>query len=185
VELWNLELSKVTDPFLALVTDALDLMHPRFAAAGGLSYSSEEAGEPPAARKVRERAFVMEFYAEFRRLWDKADPVRRGLGHVMIQADPDAGPRTPDLLFWKLGEHGAPDARLAAVSFAFATNPAAVAADQTLLAKFRDKPGYPRAVSVVIGRRTDLPPDGLPRQDGVAVIFFDTEKWQVISREEA
>ena len=169
----------MTDPFLALVIEALNLTHPRFAAAGGLVYSPEEAEEPPAARKVRERPFVMEFYSEFRRMWDKAEPVRRGLGHVMIQADPDAGPRTPDLLFWTLGERGAADSRLAAVSFAFLTNPAAVAADQALLARFRDKPDYPRAVSIVIGRKADLPPDGLAKIDGVAVIFFDTEKWQV------
>jgi diadenosine tetraphosphatase ApaH/serine/threonine PP2A family protein phosphatase len=171
----------VTDPFLALVIDALNLTHPRFAAAGGLGYTPEEADEPPAARKVRERGFVMEFYHEFRRMWDQAEPVRRGLGHVLIQADPDAGPRTPDLLFWALGERGAPDARLAAVSFAYLTNPAAVAADHSLLARFRDRPGYPRAVGVVIGRRADLPPGGLPRVDGVAVIFFDAEKWQVVT----
>ena len=168
----------MTDPFLALVTDVLNLMHPRFAAAHGLAYTPEEAEEPAAARKVRERSVVMEFYHEFRRLWDQAEPVRRGLGHVLIQADPDAGSRTPDLLFWKLGERGARDERLAAVSFAFLTNPA-VSADQSLLARFRDRPGYPRAVSVVLGRRSDLPPEGVPRTDGVATIFFDTEKWQV------
>ncbi len=171
----------MTDPFLALVADALNLMHPRFAAAHGLAYTAAEADEPPAARKVRERSFVMEFYHEFRRMWDRAEPVRRGLGHVVIQADPDAGPRTPDLLFWTLGERGAADARLAAVSFAFATNPAAVAADRALLARFRAAPGYPRAVSVVVGRRADAPAEGLPAPDGVAVLVFDAEKWQVIS----
>jgi hypothetical protein len=173
----------VTDPFLALVIEALNLTHPRFAAAHGLAYTSEEADEPPAARKVRERAFLMEFYHEFRRLWDQAVPVQRGLGHVLIQADPDAGPRTPDLLFWKLGERGAPDSRLAAVSFAFATNPNAVAADQALLARFRDSPGYPRTISIVIGRRADVPKDGLVAPDGVAVAFFDTDKWQVMQEE--
>jgi hypothetical protein len=170
----------VTDPFLALLIDALNLMHPRFAAAHGLSYTPDEADEPGAARKVRERPFVMEFYHEFRRLWDQAEPVRRGLGHIIIQADPDAGTRTPDLLFWKLGEHGAPDSRLAAVSFAFLTNPGAVAADQALLVKFRDAPGYPRAVSVVIGRRADVGADGVPKADGVTTIFFDTARWQVV-----
>ncbi|HEY1188931.1 MAG TPA: hypothetical protein VGE74_14850 [Gemmata sp.] len=169
----------MTDPFLALVTDVLNLTHPRFAAAHGLAYTAAEADEPPAARKVRERPFVMEFYHEFRRMWDQAEPIRRGLGHLLIQADPDAGARAPDLLFWKLGERGAPDERLAAVSFAFLTNPNAVSADQTLLAKFRDKPGYPRAVSVVIGRGTDLPAEGGPRTDGVVTVFFDAERWQV------
>lgn len=170
----------MTDPFLALVTDALNLMHPRFASAQGLAYSPSEAEEPPAARKVRERSFVMEFYHEFRRLWDQAVPVQRGLGHVLIQADPDAGARAPDLLFWKLGERGAADARLAAVSFAFSTNPNAVASDQALLAKFRDKPGYPRAVSVVIGRRADVQGE-VPSIDGVAVLFFDVGAWQVVA----
>ncbi len=168
----------MTDPFLALVLDALNLTHPRFASAHGLAYSAEEAEEPAAARKVRERPFVMEFYHEFRRMWDRAEPVRRGLGHVMLQADPSAGPRAPDLLFWTLGERGASDARLAAVSFAFLTNPGAVAADQALLARFRDTPGYPRAVSVVIGRRADVPVEGVPQVDGVTTIVFDTEKWQ-------
>ncbi|MBP3957491.1 hypothetical protein J8F10_19765 [Gemmata sp. G18] len=174
----------MTDPFLALVAEALNLMHPRFAAAQGLTYSPSEAEEPPAARKVRERSFVMEFYHEFRRLWDQAAPVQRGLGHVLIQGDPDAGSRTPDLLFWKLGERGAADERLAAVSFAFLSNPNAVSADQALLTKFRDTPkgGYSRAISVVIGRHADLPTDGLVATDGVVTIFFDTEKWQVAVR---
>lgn len=170
----------MTDPFLALVIDVLNLMHPRFAAAHGLAYTPTEAEEPAAARKTRERSFVMEFYHEFRRMWDQAEPVRRGLGHILIQADPDAGSRTPDLLFWKLGERGASDERLAAVSFAFLSNPGAVSADQALLARFRDKPGYPRAVSIVIGRRADLPAEGAPKVDGVVTIFFDTEKWQVV-----
>lgn len=169
----------MTDPFLALVIDVLNLMHPRFAAAHGVAYPAAEADDPPAARKVRERSFVMEFYHEFRRLWDQAEPVRRGLGHVLIQADPDAGSRVPDLLFWKLGERGAADERLAAVSFAFLTNPSAVRADQALLAKFRDTPGYPRAVSVVIGRRAELPGAGAPAPDGVTVLVFDTETWHV------
>ena len=170
-------MERLQDPFLSLVADALNAMHPRFAAAHGVAYAAAEADEPPAARKARERSFVLEFYHEFRRLWDQAAPVRLGLGHVLIQADPDAGARTPDLLFWKLGERGAADERLAAVSFALLTNPAALASDQALLAKFRDRPGYPRAVSVVIGRRADLPGE-IPSPDGVAVVFFDTDKWQ-------
>ncbi len=160
------------------MTEVLNLTHPRFASAGGLVYTPDEADTPPAARKVRERPFVMEFYSEFRRMWDRAEPVRRGLGHVMIQADPDAGSRAPDLAFWTLGERGAPDSRLAAVSFAFATNPSAVAADSTLLARLRDRPGYPRAVAVVIGRRAEL--DAVPTVDGVATILFDTDTWQVV-----
>ena len=137
-----------------------------------------EASEPAAARKFRERSFLMEFYHEFRRLWDKAVPVQRGLGHVVIQADPGAGSRTPDLLFWQLGEHGHPDRRLAAVSIAFGSNPDAVAADQVLLARFRDSPGYPQAVSVVVGRREELSGTVWAGTEGVTRIEFDIEKWQ-------
>ena len=100
------------NPFLSLIVEALNLTHPRFALAHGREYATGEAEEPPAARKVRERSFLMEFYHEFRRLWDKAVPVQRGLGHVVIQGDPDAGTRAPDLLFWQLGERGQPDRRL-------------------------------------------------------------------------
>ncbi len=171
----------MADPFLGLVVDALNLMHPRFAAAHGLAYPPVEAAEPPAARKVRERPFIMEFYHEFRRLWDQAEPVRRGLGHIIIQAEPEAGTRVPDLLFWRLGEHSAADSRLAAVSFALLTNPSAVAADQILLARYRDTPGYPRAVSVVIGAQSSMPREGLPQVDGVATLFFATDTWQVIT----
>ncbi|MBY0461031.1 MAG: hypothetical protein K2V38_27230 [Gemmataceae bacterium] len=171
----------MTHPFIDLIVAALNLTHPRFALAHGPAYAPEEAEEPPALRKVRERSFVLEFYHEFRRLWDQAEPVRRGLGHILIQADPavDVGARTPDLLFWKLGERGAADERLGAVSFAFATNPSAVAGDQSLLARFRDKPGYPIGVSVVVGRRADLPESNLPTTDGVVTVFFDVERWQV------
>jgi hypothetical protein len=164
-------------PFLSLLTEALNLMHPRFATAHGVAYTPAEADEPPAARKVKERSFLMEFYAEFRRLWDRAEPVRRGLGHVLVQGDPDAPNRQPDLLFWKLGEQGAPDQRLAAVSLVFATNPVALAADVKLLARFRDL-GYAVAVCVAIGRAADGEP---PVTDGVAAVRFDTEKWQVVS----
>jgi hypothetical protein len=162
-------------PFLMLLTESLNLMHPRFAAAHGIAYTPAEAGEPSATRKFKERSFLMEFYAEFRRLWDRAEPVRRGLGHVIIQGDPDTPARQPDLLFWKLGEQGAPDRRLAAVSLVFATNPAAVAADLKLLARFRDL-GYALAVCVLIGRAAE---GNTPSADGVVVLRFDTEKWQV------
>jgi hypothetical protein len=168
------------DPFLTLLVEALNRMHPRFALAHGREYTAAEADEPPAARKARERSFVMEFYSEFRRLWDQAVPVQRGLGHIVIQGDPDAGSRTPDLLFWQLGERGQPDRRLGAVSFAFLSNPSAISADQTLLARFRDAPGYPRAVSVVVGRHANVPASGLAAADGVTVIFFDIDKWQVV-----
>jgi hypothetical protein len=161
-------------PFLSLVVEALNLTHPRFALANGREYTPEEAGEPAAARKVRERSFLMEFYHEFRRLWDRAVPVQRGLGHIAIQADPEAGSRSPDLLFWQLGEQGASDRRLAALSIAFRSNPDAVTSDRALLARWRTTPGYPLAVSVVVGRAGER----MEAPEGVTVIEFDIEKWQ-------
>lgn len=167
----------IDDPFLTLIVESLNLMHPRFAAANGREYTSAEAGEPPATRKVRERSFLLEFYHEFRRLWDQAFPVRLGLGHVVLQSEPDIGGRTPDLLFWQLGEHGQPDRRLGALSLVLLSNPDAVTADHTLLARFHKAPGYQYAVGVVVGRREAIPASGLPSAEGVTVIFFDLDRW--------
>src|ERR1700722_3732140 len=116
-------MSENDDPFLTLILESLNLMHPRFAAANGREYAPTEAGEPPAARKVRERSFLMEFYHEFRRLWDQAFPVELGLGKIIVQGEPEIGSRTPDLLFWQLGEHGQSDRRVVALSVAFLSNP--------------------------------------------------------------
>jgi hypothetical protein len=165
------------NPFLTLIVESLNLMHPRFAAANGREYTPGEAGEPPATRKVCERSFLMEFYHEFRRLWDQAFPVQLGLGHVVLQGEPEIGGRTPDLLFWQLGENGQPDRRLGALSLAFLSNPNAVAADQTLLARFRKTPGYQYAVSVIVGRLAAVPTSGLSSAEGVTVIFFDIDRW--------
>lgn len=80
------------DAFLDFVIEALNLMHPRFAAANP----------------------VHEFYHQFRRLWDKALPVQLGLGHIVIQPEPNPPPGPqPDLLVWQLE----PERRLAAVNF--------------------------------------------------------------------
>ena len=65
-------------PFLDLATEALNQLHPRFAGKGLLAYPPADADGPAAARKERERPFVREFYHQFRRLWDKALPVRLG-----------------------------------------------------------------------------------------------------------
>ncbi len=172
-----------TDPFISLVIEVLNLMHPRFAAAHGRAYTAEEAEEPPAARKFRERSFLMEFYHEFRRLWDKAAPVRRGLGHVVVQGDPDSPSRQPDLLFWKLGEQGEADRRLGAVSLAFRTNPVAVAADWKLLARFHNELGYTYAVCVMIGSAREAEPEPPSPPPGVQTIMFDTDSWQVTPTE--
>ena len=165
------------DPFLTLVVESLNLMHPRFAAANGREYSPLESVEPTATRKVRERSFLMEFYYEFRRLWDQAFPVKLGLGHIVVQGESDIGTRTPDLLFWQLGEGGQPDRRLGALSIAFLSNPDAVAGDHVLLTRFRKTPGYQHAVSIIVGKLADIPESGLPLAEGVTVIFFDTDRW--------
>ena len=133
--------------FVTLIVEALNLMHPRFAAAG--------------AR--------MEFYHQFRRLWDKALPVQLGLGHVMLQDDPAIPPESrPDFLFWQLGERGQPDRRLGAVSFA-------PAADVVALARLRTDPGYPHIVRVIVGRDTDIP--SVP---GVTTIVFENKTWRIV-----
>jgi hypothetical protein len=80
------------DPFLTLLIEALNVMHPRFAAANP----------------------VHEFHHQFRRLWDKALPVQLGLGHILLQPDPTPPPGpAPDFLFWQLE----PERRFAAVNF--------------------------------------------------------------------
>ena len=133
------------EPFLTLIIEALNLAHPRFAAAD----------------------FGREFYHQFRRLWDKALPVKLGLGHVVLQDDPalPPGPR-PDFLFWQLGENGQPDRRLGAVSFGL---------DAETLAALRTDPGYPHAVRVVVGKDVDA-----PAVAGVTTIGFDTGRWQAV-----
>ena len=129
----------MNDPFLTLLIEALNLMHPRFAAAHPLH----------------------EFYHQFRRLWDKALPVQLGLGHIVVQDDPDAppGPR-PDLLVWQLE----PERRLAAVSMVV------VAADVAILARYKTGLEYPYAVAITIGSRD------VPNVEGVTRIAFDTER---------
>jgi hypothetical protein len=167
---------RVTRPFLDLATEALNLLHPRFAGKDGLAYPPAEADGPAAARKERERPFVREFYHQFRRLWDKALPVRLGLGHLLIQPYPTPPPgRQPDLLVWQLGEHGAPDRRLAALAFVGGSNPAALDADLAALGRFLAA-GYGIAVLVVIGPDADP----LSAPDGVTILRFDPDRWQVV-----
>ncbi|MFO0797232.1 MAG: hypothetical protein U0804_07120 [Gemmataceae bacterium] len=164
----------MTHPFVELAVEALNQLHPRFAGKGTLAYPPADADGPAAARKERERPFVREFYHQFRRLWDKALPVRLGLGHVVIQPDPAPPPgRQPDLLVWQLGEHGAADRPLAALSFVSGSNPDAIDADLTTLTRYRTA-GYAVAVLVVVGATESPPPDG------VTILPFDPDRWQVV-----
>jgi hypothetical protein len=120
-------------PFLDFVVEALNVMHPRFAAANP----------------------VHEFYHQFRRLWDKALPVQLGLGHLVIQPEPNPppGPK-PDLLVWQLE----PERRLAAISFGNVES----------LLRYRDL-GYPMAVCIGYGAEP-------PAAESVARIHFDTTR---------
>jgi hypothetical protein len=118
--------------FLDLVVEALNLMHPRFAMGNGTD------------------SFRLEFYHCFRRLWDKALPVKLGLGHVLLAAEPD----TKGLYFQRLGENGQEDRHLGAVLFG---EPVAV-------------DGYPEVVWVTLDASTS-PPNGVTR------VVFDTERW--------
>ena len=121
------------DPFLSFLVEALNLMHPRFAAANP----------------------VHEFYHQFRRLWDKALPVQLGLGHLVIQPEPNPPPGArPDYLIWQLE----PERRFAALSFG----------DIDALLRYREL-GYPHAVCIGYGEEP-------PAADGVARIFYDTAR---------
>lgn len=159
----------MTSPFLDLVTEALNLLHPRFAGKDGLAYPPADADGPAAARKERERPFVREFYHQFRRLWDKALPVRLGLGHLLVRDDSLRG---PDLFVWQLGENGEPDRRFAAISFVCGSNAAALDADRAALARARAA-GYAVAVLVLIGAA-----EIEPRAE-FSVLTFDLDRWQV------
>ena len=163
-------------PFVTLLIEALNLIHPRFASGHGLTYSIDEASSPAAARKEREQPFLRELYHQFRRLWDKALPVRLGLGHVLIQADPDAATgRQPDLLFWQLGEQGQPDRRLGAVSVVYLSNPDTLAAEMQLLERFHSVPGYPTCICVLVGRSSELTSSGPFPSGSLVRLFHDID----------
>jgi hypothetical protein len=141
------------DPFLALIVETLNLMHPRFA-----------AGSP-----------AREFYHQFRRLWDKALPVRLGLGHILIRDEP--GEPVPDSCFlvWQIGEQGQSDRRLGAVSLAPLADSAAVSLELDRLTRLAAR-GYLKVVCVLIGHAAEVP-EGQLRDDAVARILFDVDRW--------
>lgn len=146
------------DPFTMLVVEALNLMHPRFARANGLA------------------SIRYEFYHQFRHLWDRALPVQLGLGHVVVQSEPEPSPGpTADFLFWRLGERGAADERLGAVSFARLEDTTALDEVMMSLSRVRKRPGYAQVICIVFGsgamEAVEVP--------GVAVLHFDLERWRV------
>lgn len=90
------------DPFLQLVCDALELM------------------SRPFASRRSELSFALEFYHQFRKLWDRGIPVGMGLGHLLLRsAVPGdfADPAPLALLVDRLGENGRSDERLAVIEF--------------------------------------------------------------------
>ena len=160
----------MNDPFVDLIVEALNLTHPRFALAYGREYDPADAA---AARCECERPFLLEFFHQFRHLWERGLPGRLGLGHIVIQGEPtDAGP-LPDLLVWQLGERGQPHRRLGAMSVAFCSNPEAVHTKGERLAHFRKVIGYPQAVNIVVGSGVS----SVPQFEGVTNLFFDTDRW--------
>jgi hypothetical protein len=163
----------VNDPLLDLLVESLNLIHPRFALAYGREYGP--ADTEAAARRERERPFLLEFYHQFRHLWERGLPGRLGLGHIVVQGELNETGPLPDLLLWRLGEHGQPDTRLAAVSLAFLSNEAAQTSNLGILARFRTVYGYPHAVSILVGQVANLPAN-FPRAEGVSCIFYDIDR---------
>lgn len=145
----------IPSPLVDLLIESLNLTHPRFA----LAYGRE--------------SFLLEFYHQFRHLWERGLPGRLGLGHIVLQGEPvDVGP-LPELLLWRLGEHGKPDERLAAVSVGVAPDRERVRSNGERLLHFHTVIGYPHAVNIVVGREFD----DVPQLEGVTTVWFDTGRW--------
>jgi hypothetical protein len=83
----------MTDPLRELIATALELMNHSFAPPGDVA----------SAR--------LEFYHQFRKLWDRGIPVGMGLGHLLLKSDGDT------LRIERIGEKGVPGATLAVISF--------------------------------------------------------------------
>lgn len=83
----------MTDSLRELVDTALELMNHSFA----------PPGDPAAAR--------LEFYHQFRKLWDRGIPVGMGLGHLIVKSDGDR------LVIERIAEKGEPGRRLATIAF--------------------------------------------------------------------
>ena len=131
-------MTTVTDhPFISLVIEALNLTHPRFALRPRPGIHIRRSEEPAGRRKVRERPFLMEFYHEFRRLWDRAVP---GAARARARRHPGRSGRRfanarPALLATRRERPARSTSRRGLDGIP--SNPDAVAADQTLLCAVR------------------------------------------------
>lgn len=83
----------MTDPLRELIASALELMNHSFAPPGDVA----------SAR--------LEFYHQFRKLWDRGIPVGMGLGHLLLKADGDC------LRIERIGEKGVAGEILALIAF--------------------------------------------------------------------
>lgn len=83
----------MTDPLRELISTALELMNHSFAPPGDVA----------AAR--------LEFFHQFRKLWDRGIPVGMGLGHLLLKADGEF------LLVERIAEKVQPGQRLATIAF--------------------------------------------------------------------
>lgn len=83
----------MSDSLRELIDTALELMNHSFAPPG------DSAG----AR--------LEFYHQFRKLWDRGIPVGMGLGHLLLR------PAGESLLIERVAEHGEPGVTLAVLAF--------------------------------------------------------------------
>lgn len=143
----------VENPFLTLIVEALNLLHPRFAAGGLVS-------------------FQFELYHQLRHLWDRAIPVQLGLGHVLIHAD-------TDLHFQQLGERGKPDTNLGVVAVATLADVDTLDSVLLRLNRIRKTQGFAHAVCVVVGCLEEIPSSGLPEAPGIVTVSFDVKRWRV------
>lgn len=84
----------MTDPLFELIGTALELMHRPFLV----------PGDP--------RSAELEFYHQFRKLWDRGIPVGLGLGHVLLKPTPEGILRID-----RMAEKGQPAECLAVIAF--------------------------------------------------------------------
>lgn len=83
----------MNEPLLELISSALELMN----------HSFSPPGNAASAR--------LEFYHQFRKLWDRGIPVGMGLGHLLVRADGEF------LIIERIGEKGIAGEQLALIAF--------------------------------------------------------------------